>query len=323
VIERDRPTSSTLPIRRLIAKGPRALMTAIGVTTAANWDRVSFAGPDDVPKPLGGYSPALKVGPWLFLAGKIPTDYKVGIPPEARKRPWQWYTNEIKIQARFILNNLKKTVESCGTGWDNVVRTNVYLRDMSRVPALDEVWAEFFPKDPPARTITPVMGTGVREGPGVWSAGIEIDVVAIYPQADLHKEVIHARSVRSPLGVASQAVRAGRHVFISGLAAADEAGLLPQTRANSGLPYLTSGTIAQTRSILDELAAICTAAGGSLDDVVFLERYFSDLRELELSSIALREAFGEAPPATTESEVAGALPIPGATVMASAIAYVQ
>ncbi|MCC7106117.1 MAG: hypothetical protein IT307_13315, partial [Chloroflexi bacterium] len=96
-IERDRPTSSTLPIRRLIARGPRALMTAIGVTTAANWDRVSFSGPDDVPKPVGGYSPALKVGPWLFLAGKIPTDYKVGIPPEARKRPWQWYTNEIKI----------------------------------------------------------------------------------------------------------------------------------------------------------------------------------------------------------------------------------
>jgi enamine deaminase RidA (YjgF/YER057c/UK114 family) len=323
VIERERPTSSTLPITRLPVRGPRALMTTIAVTKSADWARSSHEGPAEVPKPLGGYSPALRVGPWLFLAGKIPTDYRVGVPLEARKRPWQWYTNEIKIQARFILNNLKKTVESCGTGWDNVVRTNVYLRNMADIPALDEVWTEFFPNDPPARTITPVMGTGVREGPGVWSAGLEIDVVAIYPEGSFKKEVIHAPAVTAPIGHASQAIRAGNHVFVSGLTASNADGLLPGAAANPDLPYLSSGTRAQTRAILDDLSAICAAAGGSLDDLVFFERYFPDLRELELSSLVVREVFGEEPPATTEVEVASALPIPGATVMASGIAYVE
>lgn len=321
-IERDRPTSSTLPIRRLSARGPRALMTAIGVTREAGWQRTSMQGPDDVPKPLGGYSPALRVGDWLFLAGKIPTDYKVGIPPEARARPWQWYTNEVKLQARYILTNLKKTVESCGTSWDNVVRANVYLRDMSRLPALEEVWQELFPANPPARTLVPVLGTGVREGPGIWSAGLEIDVVAVYPGPGLRKEVVHSPSVQTPVGHASQAVRAGNLVFISGQCAANAEGLLPGTARNPELPYMTSGTLTQTRAIVENVRALCVAAGGSLDDVVFFERYFPDLRELELSTLALREAFGDAPPATTEVEVGGDLAIPGATVMASAVAYV-
>lgn len=321
-IARDRPASSTLPIRRLIARGPRAVTTAIAVTRAAGWERSAHAGPDGVPKPLGGYSPAIRVGPWLFLAGKTPTDYRVGIPPEARARPWQWYTNEVRNQARYILTNLKKTVEGCGTRWDDVVATTVYLRDLAQLPALEEVWREFFPAAPPARTIVPVLGTGIRPGPGEWAAGLEIDVVAIYPGDGVRKEIVQVPPLETPIGHASHAVRAGGLTFISGRCAANADGLLPACRQNPDLPYLSSGSLAQTRRIVAEVGTICEAAGGSLDDVILVERYLPDLRELELSSLALTEAFGDSPPATTEVEVPGCLPIPEAAVMASALAYI-
>ncbi len=54
-------------------------------------------------------------------------------------------------QARQVLENLRAIVEAAGSGLEQVVKVTVYLQDMADFPAVNAVYAEYFPHDPPAR----------------------------------------------------------------------------------------------------------------------------------------------------------------------------
>ena len=64
----------------------------------------------DAPRPLAHYSEGVVAGPWVFAAGQIASDYKTGVPEPARRHAnFPYYASDIKLQTRYVLDNLKRT----------------------------------------------------------------------------------------------------------------------------------------------------------------------------------------------------------------------
>jgi 2-iminobutanoate/2-iminopropanoate deaminase len=75
------------------------------------------------------------------VSGQLPVDPKTGAMPET-----------IEAQARQSLTNLKAIIEASGSSLDKVVKTTCFLADIADFAAFNAVYAEFFPKDAPARS---------------------------------------------------------------------------------------------------------------------------------------------------------------------------
>jgi reactive intermediate/imine deaminase len=124
------------------------------------------------PRPLANYSEAFTIGDFVFAAGQIASDYKTGVPPEARKHSnFPYYGIDIKLQTTYILNNLKRTFEAAGSSLDNVVKAQVFMTDLKNFAAFDEVWKDYF-KVPPPRTTVGTSGLLVKD------TLVEIDLIA-------------------------------------------------------------------------------------------------------------------------------------------------
>src|ERR671935_145467 len=86
---------------------------------------------DRCPRPLANYSQAARAGQFLFLAGQIASDYRTGIPAEARRDPeFPYYGSDIRRQTRYILNNCQAVLEAAGSSLANVVKAQVFLTDL-------------------------------------------------------------------------------------------------------------------------------------------------------------------------------------------------
>ncbi len=97
---------------------------------------------DRAPKPIGPYSQAIRAGGLLFLSGQTPIDPATG----------QLVEGDIAVQTARVLDNLKAVVESAGSSLDRVVKTTVFLKDLSDFAAMNEVYARYFAQNSPART---------------------------------------------------------------------------------------------------------------------------------------------------------------------------
>ncbi|MCE9584783.1 MAG: RidA family protein [Planctomycetes bacterium] len=113
------------------------------------------------PQAIGPYSQAVVMDGWLFASGQIPLDPASG----------QMVAGDVAAQTRRVLENLKAVLASGGSGLDRVVKTTVYLRDMNDFAAMNAVYAEYFPKDPPARAT--VQAARLPK-----DATVEIDLIA-------------------------------------------------------------------------------------------------------------------------------------------------
>lgn len=263
---------------------------------------------DKIPQPLGGYAPAIRAGDWVFASGQVPSDFRTGLAPEVRVDPNFWEGDAIDRQTRFTLKNLALTLEAAGSSLDHVVQANVYLTHMSDVPRLDRVWREFFPTNPPARTIVPVKSIVVPDG------RIEITLVAVRADGRTKKEVVSTSKAPAPIFHESQAIRAGELVFVSGQLAADGGGLVPSARINPRYPYITNSPAAQMSVIMENMTAICAAAGTDIRHALRMLQMHTDLREYAYAIEARRKCFPDGQPATTTIGVPGPLPVPGCTV---------
>jgi len=116
---------------------------------------------DGAPKAIGPYEQALKVDGWVFTSGQIPLDPKTGTMVEGG----------IGAQTRQVLDNLRAVLEAAGSSMSRVVKTTVYMTNLADFQKMNEVYAEYFPQDKPARSTV-----GVAALPR--GAMIEIDVVA-------------------------------------------------------------------------------------------------------------------------------------------------
>jgi len=86
--------------------------------------------------------PGIRVGDYIFLSGMVPVDPRTG---ERNHGP-------ISDQLRTTLSNMQHMLESAGSSLERVVRVHIVLADISHMAEMDQVFREFFPVDPPART---------------------------------------------------------------------------------------------------------------------------------------------------------------------------
>ena len=97
---------------------------------------------DRGPKPIGPYSQAVKANGFLFASGQIALD------PQTN----EFIGGDIRQQTERVIANIKGVVEASGSNLGHVVKTTVFLKDMSDFSAMNEVYAKFFSVAPPARS---------------------------------------------------------------------------------------------------------------------------------------------------------------------------
>ena len=127
------------------------------------------------PAPMAHYCEGVLAGDTVYAAGQIASDYKTGVPHEARPDPaFPYYGSDIQKQTRYVLNNLRSVLRAAGADLADVVKSQVFLTDLDDFHYFDQVWKEFFPSPPP-RTTVQVSGLAV---PG---CRVEIDLTAVLP----------------------------------------------------------------------------------------------------------------------------------------------
>lgn len=108
------------------------------------------------------FSTAVRVGNMIYLSGQI------GVAPGSR----QPVPGGVGPETRQTLENIKRVLEHANSSMDRVVKCTVFLQDIADYAAMNEVYATFFPKDPPARST--VAGSGLALG-----ARVEIECMAV------------------------------------------------------------------------------------------------------------------------------------------------
>ena len=116
--------------------------------------------PEGGPPAKGPYSPAVIAGDFLFLSGQIPID------PAGKVSQ-----GDIAEQAHLIFQNIKYLLEKAGSSLTKVVKTTVYLADMSDFARVNEIYATYFGPDFPARTCIQVARLPL-------DVKIEVEVIA-------------------------------------------------------------------------------------------------------------------------------------------------
>ena len=116
---------------------------------------------DNAPAAVGPYSQGITLGDLVFCAGQAAID------PATR----QLVEGGIDVQTRRVMENLRAVLEAAGSDFDHVLKSNVYLTDMTTFKAMNEVYGSYFTGTPPARTTV-----GVKELP--LGAIVEIEMIA-------------------------------------------------------------------------------------------------------------------------------------------------
>ena len=267
------------------------------------------------PKPLANYSEAFTVGDLIFAAGQLASDFKTGVPAEAKKSAaFPYYGSDIKKQTQFILENLKQTFQSAGSSLDNVFKAQVFLRNLADFNDFDEVWKQYF-KVPPART---TIGTS---GLLVDGTLIEIDLIGHVGGSSIKTEAVKSQNPK-PLANYTEAFRVGDLVFPAGQLASDFVdGIAEEARMPPAFPYYGSAIKRQTRYILNNIKNTLEAAGSSLDHVVKAQVFLVDLNDFYAFDEVWKEFFITPPPRTTVGTTG--LLVHGARVEIDVIATVR
>ncbi|MDO9123763.1 MAG: RidA family protein [Deltaproteobacteria bacterium] len=101
---------------------------------------------EKAPKPIGPYSQAIRAGNFIFISGQIPIDPKTG----------ELVKGDIRQQTQQVLENIRGVLESQGLGMQDVVKVNIFLKDMGNFNEMNEVYATCFSSSPPARSTVEV-----------------------------------------------------------------------------------------------------------------------------------------------------------------------
>jgi 2-iminobutanoate/2-iminopropanoate deaminase len=113
------------------------------------------------PAAIGPYSQAIAAGDFLFVSGQLPVNPESG----------NIESSDIRDLAKQSLENAKAILEEGGVSLQNVVKTVIFLTDMSDFGAVNEIYSKYFPYDPPARSC-------VEVGKLPKSSPIEIEMIA-------------------------------------------------------------------------------------------------------------------------------------------------
>ncbi len=197
--------------------------------------------PASSPAPVGPYSPGIDAGEYVYVAGQ-------GAEAPDGKMPATF-----EEQVRQALENVKAVVESAGLTMEHVVYIQVYLEDIANFDRMNPVYAEFFPKAPPARA---TLGVAKLAG-----TPVEINAVAVRDLAAKQVVSVPGYDPREPV---SPGIVTRDRLFVSGMRGRDpHTGTVP---ADPGR---------QVDLALDGVKAVVEAAGLTLGHMVFVNPYLT------------------------------------------------
>jgi 2-iminobutanoate/2-iminopropanoate deaminase len=118
--------------------------------------------PEGGPRAVGPYSPAIRAGNLLFLSGQIPLDPATG----------QIVAGDISAQTDQVMRNIGALLAAAGAGYEHLVRTTVFMADLSVFDAMNAVYSRYTIAPPPSRATVQVarLPRDVR---------VEIDAIAV------------------------------------------------------------------------------------------------------------------------------------------------
>jgi 2-iminobutanoate/2-iminopropanoate deaminase len=116
----------------------------------------------DAPKAIGPYSAGISTEKMIFASGSLGIDPATG----------DFVPGGVEEQTRQALKNLEKVLLAGGGSLETVVKTTVFMQDLSEFSNMNAVYAEFFPADPPARSAVQVAA--LPKG-----AAVEIEAIAL------------------------------------------------------------------------------------------------------------------------------------------------
>ncbi len=116
---------------------------------------------DQAPAAVGPYSQAIRVGNLVFTAGQVGIDPVTGQLREG-----------LEAQTRQIMANLQAVLQAAGTDLAHVVKTTIFMTDLSAFKQVNAIYGEYFPADPPARSTIQVAALPL-------GALIEIETIAV------------------------------------------------------------------------------------------------------------------------------------------------
>jgi len=117
---------------------------------------------EHAPKALGPYSQAIKANGLVFCSGQV------GLVPATG----EFAGDDVTSQCRQVMENLKAVLTEAGSGFDNVVKTSIFLADMDDFTTVNGIYAEYFTEAPPARETVAVKTLPKH-------ALVEISVIAL------------------------------------------------------------------------------------------------------------------------------------------------
>ena len=127
--------------------------------------KIIFTGA--APQAIGPYSQAVRSGRFVFCSGQIPLDPKSG----------EIVSGDIATQTRRVLDNIGAILRMEGLTFNNVVKTTIFLKNLTDFQTVNEVYGSYFKQDPPARSTVQV--SELPRG-----ANVEIEVIAAAAEAD-------------------------------------------------------------------------------------------------------------------------------------------
>jgi len=318
------PPSTSMLIDALPVPGADINVQAIAVLPGKERAPTPLHQASIAAHPTSGYCPALLAGDYVFVAGMTPgagpgEPARDGLAEAAQVPVGSlWRGSPIKLQAQYVIEQkILPALELAGSSAKNVCKAQVYLVHGEDYAPFLQVWHRYFRDAPVALSLIPISNPGV----GQLHSRLEINVLALRDGGTTRKEVIAGDRFTGFTGVPG-AVKAGDLLFLSGLMALDENGLVPAARVDPGQPYLMSSIKAQMRAILARAAEICERAGTSLDNVVRIQHFHTDLNELFPALEVWQERLPGRPLPFTALGVPRHMPAPSVTVLLDLWVYV-
>jgi reactive intermediate/imine deaminase len=186
-------------------------------------------------------------------------------------------SGDVKAQTKQVLDNINATLKSAGSSLANAASMTVYLKNQSDFAAMNEVYRTYWTKDPPARTtvMLPLLNEGL----------VEIAAVAV-PDGGNRVVVNPSDWMVSP-NPYSYGIKSGNTLFLAGLI----------SRNGKDNSTIKGDMAAQTKTVMDNAAAVLKAGGMTFADVVSARIYLTDSAKFQDMNTVYRTYFPTDPPA--------------------------
>jgi enamine deaminase RidA (YjgF/YER057c/UK114 family) len=315
------PPSTSIVQKKLLLRDADIEVEMIAIAPTEDFFVQSVSLPEVESPASSGYVPAVKAGDFIFIAGLMATTGKgraEHVPPEAQPVPgYLWRGKQVKLETEYIINHrLKPALEASGSSLSGVVKAQIHLRNMNDIPDFLEVWKKYFPVDAPVTTLIPTSDPGFA----IAQAAVEITVVALSDNGKTKKEIIKS-TVFSGFEDQTLAIKAGDLLFITGLMATDENGLVKECAEDDRQPYFCSTAQCQMNNILSKAKMICEKAGTGLENTVRIQQYHTNLNEFFGAYQSWQNILpGQALPFSAVE--VPSLPVPGCSMLVDLWVYV-